>query len=54
MIVIAFVLLCLGIAHKHEPLLPCGIAFGCLLSKLGYFIGQGENAMYHPELWAAF
>ena len=54
MIVIAFVLLYLGIAKKFEPLLLCGIAFGCLLSNLSYFIGMGENAMYHSELWEAF
>ena len=54
MILIAFVLLYLGIAKKFEPLLLCGIAFGCLLSNLSYFIGMGDNAMYHPELWAAF
>ncbi len=54
MIVIAFVLLYLGIAKKFEPLLLCGIAFGCLLSNLSYFIGMGDNAMYHPEMWAAF
>ena len=54
MIAIAFVLLYLGIVKKFEPLLLCGIAFGCLLSNLSYFIGMGENAMYHPELWAEF
>ena len=54
MILIAFLLLYLGIAKKFEPLLLCGIAFGCLLSNLSYFIGMGDNAMYHPELWAAF
>ena len=54
MILIAFVLLYLGIAKKFEPLLLCGIAFGCLLSNLSYFIGMGENAMYHPEMWVAF
>ena len=54
MILIAFVLLYLGIAKKFEPLLLCGIAFGCLLSNLSYFIGMGDNAMYHPEMWAAF
>ena len=54
MILIAFVLLYLGIAKKFAPLLLCGIAFGCLLSNLSYFIGMGENAMYHPEMWAAF
>ena len=54
MIIIAFVLLYLGIEKKFEPLLLCGIAFGCLLSNLSYFIGMGENALYHPELWSAF
>ena len=54
MILIAFVLLYLGIVKRYEPLLLCGIAFGCLLSNLGYFVGQGENALYHPELWAQF
>ncbi len=54
MILIAFVLLYLGIARKFEPLLLCGIAFGCLLSNLSYFIGMGANALYHPELWEAF
>ena len=54
MILIAFVLLYLGIAKKFEPLLLCGIAFGCLLTNLSYFTGMGENALYHPELWAAF
>ena len=55
MIVIAFVLLYLGIVKKFEPLLLCGIAFGCLLANLSYFVAQGgTNAMYHPELWAEF
>ncbi|MBR6115346.1 MAG: sodium ion-translocating decarboxylase subunit beta [Oscillospiraceae bacterium] len=54
MILISFVLLYLGIIKKFEPLLLCGIAFGCLLSNLSYFIGMSENAMYHPELWTAF
>ena len=54
MILISFVLLYLGIAKKFEPLLLCGIAFGCLLSNLSYFVGMGANAMYHPELWAEF
>lgn len=53
MIIIAFVLLYLGIVKKFEPLLLCGIAFGCLLTNLSYFIGMGENALYHPELWEA-
>ena len=55
MIIIAFVLLYLGIVKKFEPLLLCGIAFGCLLSNLSYFVAAGgANAMYHPELWADF
>ena len=54
MIVISFVLLYLGIAKKFEPLLLCGIAFGCLLSNLSYFVNMGDNALYHPELWAQF
>ena len=54
MIIVAFVLLYLGIEKKFEPLLLCGIAFGCLLSNLSYFIGMGENALYHPELWSEF
>ena len=55
MIVIACVLLYLGIVKKFEPLLLVGIAFGCLLANLSYFISMdGANAMYHPELWEAF
>ena len=54
MILIAFVLLYLGIVKKFEPLLLCGISFGCLLSNLSYFIGMGDNALYHPELWSQF
>ena len=54
MILISFVLLYLGIAKKFEPLLLCGIAFGCLLSNLSCFIGMGDNALYHPELWESF
>ncbi len=54
MIIVAFVLLYLGIEKKFEPLLLCGIAFGCLLSNLSYFIGMGDNALYHPELWSEF
>ena len=55
MIVIALVLLYLGIARKFEPLLLCGIAFGCLLSNLSYFVSLGgENALYHPEIWSTF
>ena len=55
MIIIAFVLLYLGIVKKFEPLLLCGIAFGCLLANLSYFISLGgSNALYHPELWSEF
>ena len=54
MIIIAFMLLYLGIVKKFEPLLLCGIAFGCMLTNLSYFVGLGENALYHPELWEAF
>ena len=56
MVLIAFVLLYLGIVKKFEPLLLVGIAFGCLLSNLSYFVVQmgGDNALYHPELWADF
>ena len=48
MIIIACVLLYLGIAKKFEPLLMCGIAFGCLLTNLP---GGG---LYHDGLWQAF
>ena len=55
MIIIAFILLYLGIKKKFEPLLLVGIAFGCLLSNLSYFIALGgDNALYHPQLWADF
>ena len=48
MIIIACVLLYLGIVKQFEPLLMCGIAFGCLLTNL-------PNAgLYHDELWQAF
>ena len=48
MIAIACVLLYLGIAKKFEPLLMCGIAFGCLLTNLPM------GGLYHNELWTAF
>ena len=48
MIIIACVLLYLAIVKKFEPLLLCGIAFGCLLSNLPM------AGMYHDELWQAF
>ena len=48
MLIISCVLLYLAIVKKFEPLLLCGIAFGCLLSNL-------PNAgLYHQELWDAF
>ena len=48
MIVIACVLLYLAIVKKFEPLLLCGIAFGCLLTNLP---GAG---LYNQELWTNF
>ena len=48
MLIIACVLLYLAIVKCFEPLLLCGIAFGCLLSNLP---GGG---LYHQELWDAF
>ena len=48
MIIIACVLLYLGIGKKFEPLLMCGIAFGCLLTNLP---GGG---LYNQELWTNF
>ena len=48
MIIIACVLLYLAIVKKFEPLLLCGIAFGCLLTNLP---GAG---LYHQELWDSF
>ncbi len=48
MLVIACVLLYLAIVKQFEPLLLCGIAFGCLLSNLPL------GGLYHPELWTAF
>ena len=48
MLVIACVLLYLGIVKQFEPLLMCGIAFGCLLTNLPM------GGLYHDELWQAF
>jgi len=48
MIIIACGLLYLAIVKKFEPLLLCGIAFGCLLSNLPM------GGLYHQELWTAF
>ena len=48
MLIIACVLLYLGIVKQFEPLLMCGIAFGCLLTNLPM------GGLYHQELWDAF
>ena len=48
MLIISCVLLYLAIVKKFEPLLLCGIAFGCLLSNLP------NSGLYHQELWEAF
>ena len=48
MIIISCVLLYLAIVKKFEPLLLCGIAFGCLLTNLP---GAG---LYNQELWTNF
>ena len=48
MIAIGCVLLYLAIVKKFEPLLLCGIAFGCILSNLP---GAG---LYNQELWTNF
>ena len=48
MLIIACVLLYLAIVKQFEPLLLCGIAFGCLLTNLP---GAG---LYHQELWDNF
>ena len=48
MLFIGCVLLYLAIVKKFEPLLLCGIAFGCILSNLP---GAG---LYNQELWTNF
>ena len=48
MIAIGCVLLYLAIAKKFEPLLLCGIAFGCILTNL-----PGAN-LYNQQLWDNF
>ena len=48
MIIIGCVLLYLAIVKKFEPLLLCGIAFGCILTNL-----PGAN-LYSQELWTNF
>ena len=48
MLALSCVLLYLAIVKKFEPLLLCGIAFGCLLTNLP---GAG---LYNQELWTNF
>ncbi len=48
MIAIGCFLLYLAIVKQFEPLLLCGIAFGCILTNLPM------ANMYHQELWTAF
>ena len=48
MLIIACVLLYLGIVKQFEPLLMCGIAFGCLLTNLPM------GGLYNQDLWTAF
>ena len=48
MIIIGCVLLYLGIVKQFEPLLMCGIAFGCVLTNLPM------GGLYHQELWNEF
>ncbi len=48
MLVLSCFLLYLAIVKKFEPLLLCGIAFGCLLTNLP---GAG---LYNQELWTNF
>ena len=48
MLIIGCVLLYLAIVKKFEPLLLCGIAFGCILTNLPL------AGLYHQNLWDAF
>ena len=48
MLIIGCGLLYLGIVKQFEPLLMCGIAFGCVLTNLPM------GGLYHQELWNAF
>ena len=48
MLVIGCVLMYLAVVKKFEPLLLCGIAFGCILSNLPF------GGLYHQEIWDAF
>lgn len=55
MILVSCVLLYFGIKKKFEPLLLVGIAFGCLLVNLSYFVGgDTADALYHVDLWDNF
>ena len=57
MIIIACVLLYLGIKKQFEPLLLVGIAFGCLLVNISYFVTSfngNADALFHQDLWDAF
>lgn len=57
MIIIACVLLYLGIKKQFEPLLLVGIAFGCLLVNISWFVTSfngNADALFHQELWDAF
>ena len=52
---VSCVLLSLGSKKKFEPLLLVGIAFGCLLVNLSYFVGgDTADALYHVDLWDNF
>ncbi len=48
MILIGCVLLYLAIVKKFEPLLLCGIAFGCILTNLP------SAGLYHQSIWDNF
>ena len=48
MLIIGCGLLYLAIVKKFEPLLLCGIVFGCILTNLPL------AGLYHQELWDAF
>ena len=57
MIIIACVLLYLGIKKQFEPLLLVGIAFGCLLVNVSWFVtsfNDNADALFHQDLWDAF
>ena len=57
MIIIACGLLYLGIKKQFEPLLLVGIAFGCLLVNISWFVTSfngNADALFHQDLWDAF